>query len=158
MLLFVLAVFVIAAFTLRLWLQAVLSGVPLSIFQIIGRPRRANCRLLGCLLFVPLSSLYAAEGTKDSAARPIVFRAVRCETNPIIFPGMPGLSGEEGAGSVRAAPLEVEDRPAGRRVFRELARQLQRGGVAEVHQAAGLSRRGQSGRRLLYRPHHDRFG
>ena len=47
MLLFVLAAFMIAAFTLRLWLQAMLSGAPISIFQIIGmRLRKTNANVV----------------------------------------------------------------------------------------------------------------
>jgi uncharacterized protein YqfA (UPF0365 family) len=47
MLLFVLAVFIVASFTLRLWLQAVLSGVPISVFQIIGmRLRKTNANVV----------------------------------------------------------------------------------------------------------------
>ena len=43
MLLFALAVFIVAAFTFRLWLQAMMSGVPISVFQIIGmRFRKTN--------------------------------------------------------------------------------------------------------------------
>ena len=43
MFLFGLAVFIAAAFTLRPWLQAFLSGTPISVFQIIGmRFRKTN--------------------------------------------------------------------------------------------------------------------
>jgi hypothetical protein len=80
-------------------------------------PRRVSCRLLGCVLFVPLSSLFAAEGSKDSAAVPVTFRASRFENNPIIFPGTPGLSGKEGANINGPSLIRVPDwvtKPLGR--------------------------------------------
>jgi len=53
--------------------------------------------LIGFSISVPLAPLRGAEGVKDPPPRARTFRAVRFEKNPIIYPGMPGLEGADGA-------------------------------------------------------------
>ena len=80
-------------------------------------PRVAACLLLGWMLSVPLPPLFAVEGNKDVVDSSRAFRAIRLEKNPIVYSGIWGLSGEQGANingpSLIRAPDWVE-KPLGR--------------------------------------------
>jgi hypothetical protein len=79
-------------------------------------PRVTRCLLFGWMLCVSVTPLFAVEGVKDVAISGS-FRAIRFEKNPIVYRGMPGLAGEEGANINGPSLIRVPDwveKPLGR--------------------------------------------
>ena len=80
-------------------------------------PRVAICLLIGSMLSAPLLPLSAAEGSREGPAPSRAFRAIRFEKNPIVYPGMRGLTGEQGANINGPSLIRVPDwveKPLGR--------------------------------------------
>jgi hypothetical protein len=69
------------------------------------------------MLSAPLLPLSAAEGSREGPAASRTFRAIRFEKNPVVYPGMRGLTGEQGANINGPSLIRVPDwveKPLGR--------------------------------------------
>jgi hypothetical protein len=71
--------------------------------------RVAICLSITSLLSPPLSPLSAAEGGMEEIASSRAWRAIRFEKNPIVYPGMRGLTGEQGANINGPSLIRVPD-------------------------------------------------
>jgi hypothetical protein len=79
--------------------------------------RAIICILLGWTMSVPLLPTSTARGAEDRPGTSRAFRAIRFEKNPIVYPGMPGLSGKDGANINGPSLIRVPDwvkKPLGR--------------------------------------------